>query len=90
MKLKVGRGEASQHVIAESDGEACMTLECFIGDRIFETVRKYPACQMDDLVSLFPDLTWNQVLLEVNQLRLNRRLLMIANGQGSFVVSPTG
>ena len=67
-----------------------MTLDRFIGDRIFELISKYPACRMEDLVALFPDLTWNQVLFEVNQLRLNHRLLMIANGQGSFVVSPTG
>ena len=67
-----------------------MTLDRSIGDRIFESISKAPGCRMDDLVALFPDLTWNQVLREVNQLRLGHRLLMIANGQGSFVVCPTG
>lgn len=45
---------------------------------------------MDDLVLLFPEFTWEQVLREVNQLRLGHRLLMIADGQGSFVVCPAG
>lgn len=67
-----------------------MTFDRSIGDRILESISKAPGCRMDDLVSLFPDLTWNQVLLEVNRLRLGHRLLMIADSQGSFVVSPTG
>jgi hypothetical protein len=67
-----------------------MTLNRAIGDRIFEAISRAPGGRMDDLVALFPELTWNQVLQEVNQLRLGHRLLMIANGEGSFVVCPAG
>lgn len=67
-----------------------MTRNRAIGDRIFEAISRAPGGRMDDLVVLFPELTWDQVLREVNQLRLGHRLLMIADGQGSFVVCPAG
>jgi hypothetical protein len=66
-----------------------MTLDRSIGDRIFESISKAPGCRMHDLNGPLPDLTWNQVFRQVNQLRLRHRLLMISNGQGSFVVGPT-
>jgi hypothetical protein len=66
-----------------------MRLNPSICDRIIESVKETPGCCMEDLVALFPDLTWSQVLWEVNQLHLGHRLLMIANGQGSFIISPT-
>ncbi len=65
-----------------------MTLNRAIGDRIFEAISLAPGGRMDDLVVLFPELTWDQVFREVNQLRLAHRLSMIADGQGSFVVCP--
>ena len=66
-----------------------VTLDALICDRIIQLVRESPGCPMEDLVALCPDLTWSQVLWKVNQLHLGHRLLMIANGQGSSVVSPT-
>jgi hypothetical protein len=65
-----------------------MTLNPSICDRIIESVRETPGCRMEDLVALFPDFTWSQVLWEVNQLHLGHQLLMIANRQRSFLVIP--
>ncbi len=59
-----------------------MTPVRAIGDRIFNAIGMAPGCPMEDLLALFPEITWSQVLREVNQLRLGHRVLMIANGQG--------
>lgn len=67
-----------------------MTLNRSISDRILDFITKSPGCRMDDLMAFFPDLTWNQLLGEVNRLRLTHRLWMITNSQGSLVVSPRG
>ena len=65
-----------------------MILNGAISDRIIEFITKSPGCRMNDLMALFPDLTWNQLLGEVNRLRLSHRLWMITDSQGSLVVCP--
>ena len=67
-----------------------MILNGAISDRIIEFITKSPGCRMNDLMALFPDLTWNQLLGEVNRLRLSHRLWMITDSQGSLVVCPRG
>ena len=67
-----------------------MILNGAISDRIIEFITKSPGCRMNDLMAFFPDLTWNQLLGEVNRLRLSHRLWMITDSQGSLVVCPRG
>lgn len=67
-----------------------MKLDPSIIDRILEAVTRTPGCRVDDLVSLFPGLTWNQVFCEVTRLSLNHQLFLILDNQGAFVVKPFG
>ncbi|WP_447598608.1 hypothetical protein [Nitrospira sp. Nam80] len=63
-----------------------MTLDFSLMDRIFEAVPREPGCGMEDLESLFPDLTWNQIFIEVNRLCENGRLLLTLDDEGAFTV----
>jgi hypothetical protein len=59
-----------------------------ISDQILNFITKSPGCRMTDLIALFPDLAWNQLLDEVNRLRLGHRLWMTMDSRGSLIVSP--
>ncbi len=61
-----------------------------ISDQIISFITKSPGCRMNDLMAFFPDLAWNQLLGEVNRLRLSHRLWMVMDGRGSLVVIPRG
>jgi hypothetical protein len=65
-----------------------MKLDPSAIDRILEAVTKAPGCRLEDLVSLFPGLTRNQVFCEVKRLSQNHHLFLILDNQGSFIVSP--
>jgi hypothetical protein len=67
-----------------------MKLDSSVTDRILEAVSMAPSWRMDDLVSLFPNLTWNQVFCEVTRLSTRHQVSVILDSQGSFVVSLPG
>ena len=59
-------------------------------DLIMEAIAHHPSCSLDELVTICPDLTWNQIFLEVDQLSRagHPRLLLI--GPGRYAVeAPT-
>ena len=57
-----------------------------VTDRILEAVRRAPGCELDDLELRLPDLTWNQVFLEVDQLSRTGQVRVTAKGQGVYTV----
>ncbi len=65
-----------------------MKLDPSIIDRILEAITTFPGCRIEELVTLFPHLTWNQVFCEVTRLSLNHQLFLILDNQGTFVVRP--
>lgn len=55
-----------------------------VQSRILEAVRRFPGCQMDDLVERCPDLTWNQVFIEVDGLTRAGQLNLTSLGHGDY------
>ncbi len=63
-----------------------MTLESILIDRIFRAVAAKSVCAMEELVSLVPDLTWNQVFIEVNRLSESGKVILALDDEGAFTV----
>ena len=57
-----------------------------VADRILEAVRSAPGCELDDLELRLPDLTWNQVMLEIDDLSRTGLVRVTAKGQGVYTV----
>jgi hypothetical protein len=58
-----------------------------VTDRILDAVHCAPGCQLDDLVLRLPELTWNQVFLEVDRLSRTRQVWVMAMGEGTYAIS---
>jgi len=57
-----------------------------VADRILDAVRGAPGCQLDELVLSVPELTWNQVFLEVDRLSRTGQVRMMAMGKGTYTI----
>jgi hypothetical protein len=57
-----------------------------VADRILDAVHRTPVCQLDDLVMSVPELTWNQVFLEVDRLSRTGQVPMTAMGKGMYTI----
>jgi hypothetical protein len=57
-----------------------------ITDRILGAVHCAPGCQLDDLVLSVPELTWNQVFLEVDRLSRTGQVRVTALGKGTYTI----
>ena len=55
-------------------------------DLIVETIAHYPGSCLDDLVTLCPEFTWNQLFLEVDRLSRAGHLRLALIGPGRCVV----
>lgn len=55
-------------------------------DRILDAVRRAPGCQLDELMLSVPELTWNQVFLEVDRLSRTGQVRMTAMGKGTYTI----
>ena len=58
-----------------------------IADRIIEEVVRSPGCLLEDLTQACPDLTWNQIFLEVDRLSRTGQLCLTRKGHGVYSVS---
>ena len=54
-----------------------------VADRILDAVHCAPDCQLDDLVLRSPELTWHQILLEVDRLDRTGQVRVTAMGKGA-------
>ena len=61
-------------------------------DLIVESIAHHPGCCLDDLVTLCPELTWNQIFFEVDRLSRGGLLkpAMVEHGRYTVVVPPEG
>ena len=57
-----------------------------LADRILDAVHRAPGCQLDELVLSVPELTWNQVFLEVDRLSRTGHVRMTAMGKGTYTI----
>ena len=57
-----------------------------LADRILAAVDRAPGCQLDELVLSVPELTWNQVFLEVDRLSRTGQVRMTAMGKGTYTI----
>jgi hypothetical protein len=57
-----------------------------LADRILDAVRRAPGCQLDELMLSVPELTWNQVFLEVDRLSRTGQVRMTAMGKGTYTI----
>lgn len=55
-------------------------------DLIVETIAHHPGCCLDDLVRVCPELTWNQIFLEVDRLSRTGHLRLVLIGPGHYAV----
>ncbi len=54
--------------------------------RILKAVRRAHTCDLDTLADSLPDLTWNQVFLEVDRLSRLGRIRVTAEGSGTYLI----
>lgn len=66
-------------------GYNAVKLESTLTDRILEAVSEAPGCRIEDVVGNLPDLTWNQVFLELARLSRNRQVRLVVNRRGLTV-----
>ncbi len=64
-----------------------MSEQGTVADRILKAVRRSPGCLLDDLECSCPDLTWNQVFLEVDRLSRTGRLRVQSKGEGIYILT---
>jgi len=57
-----------------------------VADRILDAVHRAPGCQLDELIRSVPELTWNQVFLEVDRLSRTGQVRMTAMGEGMYAI----
>ena len=65
-----------------------MNRQMMVADRILETVSQLPGCLLEEVVMACPDLSWNQVFLEVDRLSREGRLCLTPKGMGLYVLQP--
>ncbi len=63
-----------------------MLQHTLVADRILEAVERTPDCTLEELVDRCPDLTWNQVFLEVDRMSREGQLKLTSRGAGSYTI----
>ncbi len=55
-----------------------------VTERILDAVHGAPGCELEDLVLSLPELSWNQVFLEVDRLSRTGQVRVTAMGEGTY------
>ncbi|MGH7232028.1 MAG: hypothetical protein ACREJU_11820 [Nitrospiraceae bacterium] len=64
-----------------------MAQQGTVGDRILKAVQRAPGCQLDHLAVSLPDLTWNQVFLEVDRMSRTGQVRVQSSGNGDYTLA---
>jgi hypothetical protein len=59
-----------------------------VGRRVMEVVIRSPGCNIDEVMKECPDLTWNQVFLEVDRLSRDGYVALKLEQRGRYSVRP--
>ncbi|HMS85552.1 MAG TPA: hypothetical protein PKD12_18070 [Nitrospira sp.] len=65
-----------------------MSLQTPITERILESLRSTPECAFEDLVTRYPEFSWNELYIEVSRLSRNGQVV-ITRGVGTFTIRQT-
>jgi hypothetical protein len=63
-----------------------MSHEQTIADCIIEAVSRSPDCLLEELALDCPDLTWNQIFVEIARMNEEGRLLLEGRGPGVYII----
>lgn len=55
--------------------------------RVMDIILHEPGCDMDDLLSQCPDLSWNQVFHEVDRLSRAGKVVLKQTGRGHYAIA---
>ena len=66
-------------------GHHAVKLELTLTNRILEAVSEAPGCRIEDVIGLFPDLTWKRIFRELGRLSRNRQVRLVVNRRGITV-----
>jgi hypothetical protein len=64
-----------------------MTFHSDIEHLVIDVVVRSPGCNVEDVVRGCPELTWNQVFLEVDRLSRSGQLVLKQTGPGFYTVT---
>lgn len=59
-----------------------------VTERIIQAASQTPGCLLEELVLNCPDLTWNQIFLEVDRLSRSGQLWLTLEGRGVYSIRP--
>jgi hypothetical protein len=59
-----------------------------VGRRVMEVVSRSPGCNLEEVLEECPDLTWNQVFLEVDRLSRDGYVALKLEQRGRYSVKP--
>jgi len=59
-------------------------------DQILDVLARMNGCLLEDIVRECPDLTWNQVFLELDRLSRTGEIRLRLRGAGQYVVTTVG
>ena len=57
-----------------------------VTDRILGTVERTHGCDLDTLAESVPELTWNQVFLEIDRLSREGQILVTCGARGHYLI----
>ena len=60
-----------------------------VSRRVMEVVIRLPGCDLEEVMKVCPDLTWNQVFLEVDRLSRDGIVTLKFEGRGHYSVRPS-
>lgn len=58
-----------------------------LGTQVLKIVQQTPDCDVDNLATYCPDLTWNQVFLALDRLSRSGQVVLKQNGPGHYRVT---
>jgi hypothetical protein len=64
-----------------------MSQQGTVTSKILKAVRRAPGSDLDDLLLTLPELTWNQVFLEVDHLSRTGQVRLVSLGHGAYTIS---
>jgi len=60
-----------------------------LSDQVIECVQRSRAIRIEDLVWVYPDHTWSQILAVVKQLSQSKQISLVCRRHGGLVVMPS-
>lgn len=63
-----------------------MATHASVTNRILGTVKRTHGCDLDTLANQLPELTWNQVFLEIDRLSRQGQVLVTFGTRGSYMI----